>query len=57
MELITQRAGSVHIRIGGNTQDYATLVNSLPDGKAIEKDKENTTNPVCGHPSSANMEC
>ena len=57
MELITQRAGSVHIRIGGNTQDYATLVDSLSDGKAIEKDKENTTNPVCGHRSSANMEC
>ena len=46
MSLLTARGGAVHIRVGGNTQDYATLVDSLPDGKAIEKDKTNTTNPV-----------
>ena len=46
MSLINARAGRVHIRVGGNTQDFATLVDSLPDGKAIEKDKENAVNPV-----------
>ena len=46
MSLLTARGGAVHIRVGGNTQDYATMVDSLPDGKAIEKDKSNTTNPV-----------
>jgi hypothetical protein len=46
MANIKQRAGSVHVRIGGNTQETATLVASIPDGKAIEKDKGSATNPT-----------
>ncbi|KZP33152.1 glycoside hydrolase family 79 protein [Athelia psychrophila] len=46
MANIKQRAGSVHVRVGGNTQETATLVDSIPDGKAIEKDKGLATNPT-----------
>ncbi|GJE89064.1 glycoside hydrolase family 79 protein [Phanerochaete sordida] len=46
MAIVAQRAGRVVIRVGGNSQETATLVDSLPDGKAIEKDKANTTNPT-----------
>ncbi len=46
MSIISQRAGRVNVRVGGNTQETATLVDSLADGKALEKDKEDTTNPV-----------
>ncbi|THG97424.1 hypothetical protein EW026_g4567 [Hermanssonia centrifuga] len=46
MALITERAGRVYIRIGGNSQETATLVDSLPDGAAIEKDKAASTNPT-----------
>jgi hypothetical protein len=47
MANIKQRAGTVHVRVGGNTQETASLVNSLPGGKAITKDKGSATNPVC----------
>ena len=46
MSLVAERSGSVRVRVGGNTQDYAVMVDSLPDGKAIEKDKTDTTNPT-----------
>lgn len=46
MSLLTARAGRVTIRVGGNSQETASLVDSLPDGKAIEKDKDDTSNPV-----------
>ena len=46
MANIKQRAGTVHIRVGGNTQETATLVDNIPDGKAIEKDKGSATNPT-----------
>ena len=46
MANIKQRAGSVRVRIGGNTQETATLVASIADGKAIEKDKGSATNPT-----------
>jgi len=46
MGSLTQRGGRVNIRCGGNTQDYATLVASLPDGKIIEKAQTGNTNPV-----------
>ena len=39
MSLITTRAGRVAVRMGGNTQETATLVDSLPDGAMIGKDK------------------
>lgn len=43
---VADRAGSVRIRVGGNTQETATLVDSLPDYEIIAKDKEDATNPV-----------
>ncbi|KAI0633080.1 glycoside hydrolase family 79 protein [Trametes polyzona] len=46
MNIIAQRAGAVHIRVGGNTQETAFLVDSFPDGKMMEKDKEDASNPT-----------
>ncbi|KAJ7359116.1 glycoside hydrolase family 79 protein [Mycena albidolilacea] len=43
---IQERAGAVHIRIGGNTQEYAYYVDTLPDGHAISKEKADTNNPT-----------
>jgi len=38
MANLRQRRGSVKVRVGGNTQETATLVASTPDGAALEKD-------------------
>ncbi|KAF8900144.1 glycoside hydrolase family 79 protein [Gymnopilus junonius] len=46
MANIQQRVGRVNIRVGGNTQETATLVDSTPDGKILEKDKAGATNPT-----------
>lgn len=46
MANLRQRGGSVKVRVGGNTQDTATLVDSIQDGAALEKDNGMSTNPV-----------
>ena len=46
MSLYIEKAGSVHVRVGGNTQDTAFMVDSFPDGRIMEKDKEDASNPV-----------
>ncbi|KAK0243051.1 glycoside hydrolase family 79 protein [Armillaria nabsnona] len=46
MANLQQRAGRVYVRVGGNTQETAVYVDSLPDGKMIQKDNTNTTNPT-----------
>ncbi|PPQ81022.1 hypothetical protein CVT26_002903 [Gymnopilus dilepis] len=46
MANLQQRVGRINIRVGGNTQETATLVESTPDGKILEKDKEGATNPT-----------
>ncbi len=46
MGLITERAGRVYIRVGGNSQETASLVDSLPGGVAMSKDKTDSSNPV-----------
>ncbi|KDQ23855.1 glycoside hydrolase family 79 protein [Pleurotus ostreatus PC15] len=46
MANIQQRAGRVLVRVGGNTQETATLVDSLPDGRALEKDLLGVSNPT-----------
>lgn len=46
MNIVAQKAGAVHIRVGGNTQETAFLVDTLPGGKMMEKDKEDASNPV-----------
>ncbi|KAI0369500.1 hypothetical protein BV20DRAFT_946072 [Pilatotrama ljubarskyi] len=39
LSAVVERAGRVRIRVGGNTQETATLVDSLPDNAIIEKAK------------------
>ena len=34
---VSNRAGGVRIRVGGNTQEYATLVDSLPNQEMTMK--------------------
>ena len=46
MSLVASRAGNVHVRVGGNSQEEARMVDTLEDGKAIEKQKVDTNNPV-----------
>ncbi|KAJ7620418.1 glycoside hydrolase family 79 protein [Roridomyces roridus] len=46
MSNIAQRSGAVHVRVGGNTQEYAYYVDSLPESRAIAKEKANTNNPT-----------
>ncbi|KAJ7707362.1 glycoside hydrolase family 79 protein [Mycena rosella] len=40
------RGGSVRVRVGGNTQDYATLFPSLANGKIMQKQAQDTANPT-----------
>lgn len=51
MANIRERAGSVHVRVGGNTQDYATLVDSTSHCSALEKYYNISSNPVILYPS------
>jgi len=46
MSTLAARGGEVHVRIGGNTQDYATLVDYLDQGRVIDKLSEDTGNPT-----------
>lgn len=46
MANIRERAGSVHVRVGGNPQDHATLVDSTPDGASLEKYHGISSDPV-----------
>jgi hypothetical protein len=46
MSNIQQRAGGVKIRLGGNTQDFAMFVDSIPDGHALTKEMSDNNNPV-----------
>lgn len=55
MALITERAGHVNIRVGGNSQDTATLVDSLPGGVALLKDQGNSSSPVSPAPKYGEM--
>ena len=52
MALLSQRAGRVDVRVGGNTQETAVLVDAsnLPAGIMIQKDKAASSNPVCFNP-------
>ncbi|KAJ7158215.1 glycoside hydrolase family 79 protein [Mycena crocata] len=46
MANIVARAGAVHVRTGGNTQEYAFYVDELPFGASIGKQKTDTNNPT-----------
>jgi hypothetical protein len=41
MSNLVQRAGQVNIRVGGNSQETAVLVDSIADGRILEKDHTN----------------
>ncbi|KAJ3476918.1 hypothetical protein NLI96_g10822 [Meripilus lineatus] len=44
--IVGVNSGHVNVRVGGNSQDTATLVDSLPNGVVLMKDKGNTTSPT-----------
>ena len=46
MSTLAARSGEVHVRIGGNTQDYATLVDNLDQGRVIDKLSDDLGNPT-----------
>ncbi|KAJ7826325.1 glycoside hydrolase family 79 protein [Mycena leptocephala] len=46
MSNVQARGGSVRVRVGGNTQDWATLEPSLPGGKILTKQAQDTANPT-----------
>ncbi|KXN92551.1 hypothetical protein AN958_05406 [Leucoagaricus sp. SymC.cos] len=46
MANLVQRSGGVQVRVGGNTQETATMVDSTPDGRILEKNLTNTSNPT-----------
>ncbi|KAF8162004.1 glycoside hydrolase family 79 protein [Pholiota molesta] len=46
MANIQSRVGRINIRVGGNTQETATLVPSTSDGRILEKDLAGVTNPT-----------
>ncbi|KAF5339473.1 hypothetical protein D9758_015323 [Tetrapyrgos nigripes] len=46
MSNLVKRSGGVHIRVGGNTQEFAEMVPSLPNDRIILKDTTNTNNPT-----------
>ncbi len=46
MANIKERVGWVQVRVGGNTQESAKLVQSLPNGTTLAKDLSNTFNPT-----------
>jgi len=49
MAIIRERAGEVHIRVGGNTQETAVLVDSLPGGVMMTKEHLATGDVVRGY--------
>ena len=46
MSVLRQRGGEVRIRVGGNTQESAALVDTLPNGAMILKQPSNLNDPV-----------
>lgn len=50
MANLQERAGTVHVRVGGNTQETASLVDEIPDYRDIQKDYSQTTNPTATPP-------
>ena len=46
MSALRQRGGEVRIRLGGNTQESAALVDTLPNGVMILKEPSNLNDPV-----------
>ncbi|KAJ7572959.1 hypothetical protein C8J56DRAFT_1133492, partial [Mycena floridula] len=48
MSALTERSGRVNIRVGGNSQEQATLVDSVPNGRVLAKaSREGPSTPAC----------
>jgi hypothetical protein len=50
MANIVERAGWVQVRVGGNSQESAEMVNSLPNGSMLAKDTNHTSGPTSTPP-------
>lgn len=50
MTNLIERAGWVQVRVGGNTQESAELVSSLPNGTILAKDYSNLSGPTSTPP-------
>jgi hypothetical protein len=50
MANLVERAGWVQVRVGGNSQESAELVSSLPNGTMLAKDTNNTSGPTSTPP-------
>jgi hypothetical protein len=50
MANIVERVGWVQVRVGGNSQESAELVPSLPNGLMLAKDTNNTSGPTSTPP-------
>lgn len=50
MANLIERAGWVQVRVGGNSQESAELVSSLPNGTMLAKDTNNTSGPTSTPP-------
>ncbi|KAH9003624.1 hypothetical protein EDB86DRAFT_2888634 [Lactarius hatsudake] len=50
MANIVERVGWVQVRVGGNSQENAELVASLPNGTMLAKDTNNTSGPTSTPP-------
>ncbi|KAH9933993.1 glycoside hydrolase family 79 protein [Epithele typhae] len=46
ISLLVERAGAIHIRVGGNSQEDAFLVDNLSDGRILEKGPINPNVPT-----------
>ena len=53
---LQERGGGVTVRIGGNSQETAVLVPSIPDGSTLEKDKSDLYNPVRMRPPPLSLQ-
>lgn len=50
MSNLVERAGWVQVRVGGNSQESAELVSSLPNGTMLAKDLSNSSGPTSTPP-------
>lgn len=46
---LAARGGRVNVRVGGNTQETASLVDAIPNGADLQKDYGSSGNPVGRH--------
>ena len=57
MAKLQERGGQVNVRIGGNTQENATFVDSIPGGLSITKTQGAWVTSVCLTCSLSSFQC